>query len=102
MQLVDPADLQRFVDLDVVALPQPYWFAKDAMYTQLFVPYLGKSRADREYPMRSFWDQGVIVASASDYPVAPPPDPLLGIQRGATRCVSSDVGPDECSGLGSA
>lgn len=85
LQLVDPVDVRRFADLDVVALPQPYWFAKDAMYAEVQVPSLGLPRADHEYPMRCFWDRGVVVASGSDYPVTPPPDPLLGIQRGVTR-----------------
>ena len=85
LQLVDPGDLRRFAELDVVALPQPYWFTKDAMYHEVQVPYLGLPRADLEYPMRSFWDEAAVVASASDYPVVSSPDPLLGIQRGVLR-----------------
>ena len=56
LQLVDPADIRRMAQLDVVALPQPYWFAKDDMYREVQVPYLGQPRADLEYPMRSLWD----------------------------------------------
>jgi hypothetical protein len=85
LQLVDPGDLKRLAEFDVVALPQPYWFAKDELYRGVQVPYLGLPRADFEYPMRSFWDEGVVVASASDYPVVSRPDPLLGIQRGMLR-----------------
>ena len=65
---------------------QPYWFAQyRSYYAQVYVPFLGAARAARQYPMRSFWDHGVLVASASDYPVSPPPDPLLAIQRGVLR-----------------
>jgi len=85
LQLVDPADLPRFAALGVVAVPQPYWFQKDVLYRTRQVPCLGLARADREYPMRSFWEHGVVVASASDYPVPPPPDPLAAIQRGVLR-----------------
>jgi predicted amidohydrolase YtcJ len=85
MQLLDPADLARFADLGVVAVPQPYWFLREALYHERQVPYLGLERADREYPMRSFWDHGIVAASASDYPVSPPPDPLIAIQRGVLR-----------------
>ena len=58
---------------------------KDDYYTYLQVPYLGQSRADHEYPMKSFFDNGVLVASASDFPVTYPPDPLDGIQTGVMR-----------------
>jgi predicted amidohydrolase YtcJ len=85
LQLVDPADYQRFVDLGVVAVPQPYWFLHDDYYYNLQVPYLGQPRAEHEYPMKSFFDRGVVVASASDYPVTIPPDPLDGIQTGVMR-----------------
>ena len=43
------------------------------------------ARADHQYPMRSLLRAGVTVAGASDYPVSPPPDPLLAIQRGVLR-----------------
>jgi predicted amidohydrolase YtcJ len=35
--------------------------------------------------MASFLRAGVAVAGGSDYPVSPPPDPLLAIQRGVLR-----------------
>ena len=76
----------RFAGLGVTALVQPYWFARYRTYhDELYIPFLGRERADHQYPMRSFWDHGVLVASASDYPVSPPPDPLLAIQRGVLR-----------------
>ena len=85
LQLVDPKDFPRFAKLGVTAVPDPYWFIKDDYYTYLQVPYLGQPRADLEYPMRSFFAAGVNVASASDYPVTIPPDPLMGIAVGVNR-----------------
>jgi predicted amidohydrolase YtcJ len=85
IQLVDPKDFPRFARLGVTAVPDPYWFIKDDYYTYLQVPYLGQPRADLEYPMKSFFDAGVTVASASDYPVTIPPDPLAGIAVGVNR-----------------
>jgi predicted amidohydrolase YtcJ len=83
---VDPKDYARFAALGVTAAVQPYWFAKDAACdAEQYLPFLGRERADRQYPMRSLWDHGALVASASDYPVSPPPDPLLAIQRGVLR-----------------
>lgn len=85
LQLVSPDDIAGFADLGVTAVPQPYWFLKDDYYTYLQVPYLGLPRADEEYPMKSFFDAGVHVASASDFPVTWPPDPLDAIQTGVMR-----------------
>ncbi|MEI6726489.1 MAG: amidohydrolase family protein [Actinomycetes bacterium] len=84
---VFPSDgFARFAALGVSALVQPYWFARYRDYhDQLYIPFLGAERAEHQYPMRSFWEHGVLVASASDYPVSPPPDPLLAIQRGILR-----------------
>ncbi|NQV42471.1 MAG: amidohydrolase [Candidatus Marinimicrobia bacterium] len=85
LQLVSPKDILRFHDLGVVALPQPYWFKKDSYYYNIQVPYLGLERADHEYPMASFFNAGVKVASSSDYPVTIPCNPLIAIELGMTR-----------------
>ncbi|MGW8143313.1 MAG: amidohydrolase, partial [Anaerolineales bacterium] len=85
LQLVSPKDIQRFSQLKVIGIPNPYWFKIDEYYHTLALPYLGKDRADMEYPMKSFFDEGVVMASASDFPVTIPFDPLIGIQLGITR-----------------
>jgi predicted amidohydrolase YtcJ len=93
LQLVTPEDIQRFKQLDVIGLPQPFWFKIDEYYRELALPYLGKERADLQYPMQSFIDAGVVMASASDFPVTIPFDPVIAIQLGMTR---SSI--DEASG----
>jgi predicted amidohydrolase YtcJ len=97
LQLVNRADIARFADLGVIAVPQPYWFVVDTYYRQA-VEYVGRERADRQYPMKSFFDAGVTVASASDYPVTWPPNPMLAIEAGVTRIAPRDwdgvVDPD--------
>jgi predicted amidohydrolase YtcJ len=89
LQLVTPDDIQRFNWLGVIGVPNPYWFKVDDYYWSLALPYLGKERADKQYPLRSFIDAGVIMASASDFPVTIPFDPLIGMQIGITR---SEIG----------
>ena len=84
LQLVDPRDYGRMAALGVVAAVQPYWFTRDPDYHRELCRLVG-ARADRQYPMRSLLEAGVTVAGASDYPVSPPPDPLLAIQRGVLR-----------------
>lgn len=85
LQLVHPQDISRFAELGVVGLPQPFWFSINPYYWNLELPYLGKERADAEYPMQSLIDAGVVMASGSDFPVTVPFDPLIGIQIGVTR-----------------
>lgn len=95
LQLVAPEDIARFRELGVVAVPQPYWFMKDDYYYNLQVPYLGLPRADREYPLESFFQAGVVAASSSDYAVTIPCNPLRAIQIGITRCVPGVSDPKE-------
>ena len=98
LQLMDPRDLARMAELGIVALTQPYWFSKDAVYDRdVYRPFLGDERAAHQYPMRSLLDAGVLVAGSSDYPVSPPPDPLLAIQRGVLR--RDPLAPDTSSEL---
>jgi predicted amidohydrolase YtcJ len=85
LQLVAPEDVPRFKKLDVVGVPQPFWFTVGDYYRNLALPYLGKQRADRQYPMKSFLEAGIIMASSSDFPVTIPFDPLIGMQTGITR-----------------
>jgi predicted amidohydrolase YtcJ len=105
LQLVNQADIKRFADLGVIAVPQPYWFVVDTYYNQA-VEYVGQELADQQYPMKSFFDNGVTVASASDYPVSWPPDPMLAIEIGITRTVPEGseiyVDPDYTKALNSA
>ena len=84
LQLVDPRDYGRMAALGVVAAVQPYWFTKDPDYDREMRRLVGE-RAGHQYPMRSLLGAGVTVAAGSDYPVSPPPDPLLAIQRGVLR-----------------
>ena len=90
LQLVEPEDIHRFKQLGVIAIPQPFWFKIDDYYRKLALPYLGKARAAKQYPMRSLVDAGVIIASASDFPVTIPFDPLIAIQLGITRSSIND------------
>jgi hypothetical protein len=99
LQLVDSSDIKRFKELGVIAVPQPYWFSKDDYYYNIQVPYLGQKRADEEYPMKSFFDKGVVVASSSDYPVTIPCNPLEAIQYGITRSEFNTTDSTEILGL---
>ncbi len=88
MQLVKPADIDRMAKLNVVAVANPFWFTKEPDYhVKLSIPYLGKERAEKQYPMKSFFEKGIVVSQATDYPVTTDINPLLGIQSGIMRQV---------------
>jgi len=100
LHVVDAADIERFGQLDVVGVPQPFWHVKGEYFHELEVKYLGRERAEKEYPMKSLLDVGVTLAAASDYPVQIPSPPLLGIQLGVTRCEPGETDPNEVLGPG--
>ena len=86
LQIVNPADIDRMAKLGVVAVSNPYWFIKELDYhDKLSVPYLGKERAENQYPMKSFFDKGVVVTQATDYPVTADLKPTKGIQTAVIR-----------------
>ncbi|HHT7170462.1 TPA: amidohydrolase [Bacillus cereus] len=93
LQLVKENDIARFKDLGVIGVPQPTWFLKDGKYFAQAVELLGEERANEQYPMRSFINKGVVMASSSDYPITQGPyfSPLAGIQMGITRTSLQDI-----------
>lgn len=83
-QLVDAADIARFVQLGVIANFEPYWAKYDSWQTELTEPRLGKERTDRQYMMRTILDTGARISFGSDWPVTTYA-PLSGIQVAVTR-----------------
>ncbi|MEL7654889.1 MAG: amidohydrolase [Bacillota bacterium] len=99
LQIVDASDIPRFKQLGIIAVANPYWFSKDDYFFSLQIPYLGEERAEKEYPLKSFIGEGVVVASASDFPVTIEPNPLSGIEIGVTRITPEFLLPAICSNL---
>lgn len=88
LQIVKPEDIQRFAELGVSAVIQAFWAGYDEYYDQA-VELIGQERADMQYPIESFFKEGVCVASGSDYPVNTD-RPLLAIEMGITRAFPGD------------
>jgi len=84
VQLVDPADIPRFADLDVTANIQPYWASNDPLMVEHTVPVLGDERAGQQYPFGTLRAAGARLAAGSDWPVSTP-DPIAGIHVAVTR-----------------
>lgn len=107
--IVDKADIERLAPLNIVAVIQPYWHFKEQLY---FLPlesaFLGEERAAQEYPCKSLFDSGIVVASSSDCPVTPINNPMMGIYTGTTRMSNYDgesgdvryqLDPSECAAV---
>ncbi|MBE8951393.1 MAG: amidohydrolase family protein [Quinella sp. 3Q1] len=85
LQIVNPADIDRMAKLGVVAVTNPYWFGKDDSAYPQTVSFVGEERAEHQYPMKSFFDKGIVVTQGSDYPVTQVPNPLESIQFAVMR-----------------
>lgn len=85
LQLVSPSDIKRMERLNVVANVQPYWHFKDPIsWFDAEYPFIG-TRAETEYPLKSFLNSGVKVTASSDHPVTSIPNPFVAIQAAVTR-----------------
>lgn len=83
-QLIDPADLPRFKELDVIANFEPLWAQLASEQVVLTIPRLGQERADRQYPMATLLHSGTKISFGSDWPVTSPV-PMEGIGVAVTR-----------------
>lgn len=70
LQMIDPADIPRFAELDVIANFQPLWATASKYVTELTVPFIGAERARWMYPIKSVLDTGAVVAFGSDWSVS--------------------------------
>lgn len=89
LQLIDPADIPRFAELDAVANFQPVWAYPDAYITELTAPFLGPERMRWIYPIRSVIESGARVAFGSDWSVSTA-NPLPQIEVAVTRADPED------------
>lgn len=88
LQVVKDSDFPRFKAMGVSAVIQAFWAGYSEYYDQA-VEFIGKERAERQFPVGTLFRSGALVASGSDYPVQTN-RPLLAIQMGITRAVPGD------------
>jgi len=81
VQILDPADIQRFARMGIVAAMQPTHATSDMYWA---VDRLGKERLNGAYAWRSLLDSGATLAFGSDFPVEEV-NPMLGIYAAVTR-----------------
>jgi predicted amidohydrolase YtcJ len=89
LEVVNPADLPRFAQLDVTANIQPFWGVDDGQMRTLRIPFLGPERIDWQFVFGSLRRAGARLAGGSDWTVTTA-NPLLEIEVAMTR-VSPDA-----------
>ena len=81
---VDPAEVARFAQLNVLADLSPIaWFP--CVIVEAIRQSVPSARVDRFWPNRDLLEAGALIAAGSDWPVVPDPDPWLGLQGLVTR-----------------
>ncbi|MDR7149751.1 putative amidohydrolase YtcJ [Hydrogenophaga palleronii] len=81
---IDPAEIPRFAELNVVAdLSPPLWYP--SVIVEAIRTTLPQTLVDRLAPIRSLVEAGALIAGGSDWPVVPDPSPWPGIQGMVTR-----------------
>jgi predicted amidohydrolase YtcJ len=89
LQLIDPADIPRFVQLNVIANFQPLWAFADSYITDLTIPFIGTDRARWLYPIKTVLDTGATLAFGSDWSVSSA-NPFHQIETAILRQDSND------------
>ena len=83
-------DINRFVELGVIPVMQPYHAIDDGRWA---LDVIGPERIKTTYAFKSLLDANAKLAFGSDWFVAPP-IPLLGIYAAITRRTLDDQNPD--------
>ncbi len=84
IELIDPADVSRFVQVGAIPCFQPLWAYEDSYITDLTRPKLGDDRMRWIYPIESVVKTGANLAFGSDWNVSSV-NPLDGIEVAVTR-----------------
>ena len=84
VQVVQPQDVPRFRELGVVANLQAYWAQLEPQMEELTIPFLGRDRAQRQYPFGDLLRSGATLAMGSDWSVTTA-NPLEQIEVAVTR-----------------
>ena len=94
LQLIDPADIPRFAQLNVIPTMQMMWFQLDGFTVDAVKSYIGKRRFSGMYPAGSLVRSGATLAGGSDWPVDPL-FPFYAIERAVTRRSDGFYGYDK-------
>ena len=83
MELIDPADIPRFAELDIIVNFTPWWHGVDI--GSVVIPAFGPERMARTYTAKPLFDAGALVSFSSDDWRLDVLSPFLGMQVGHNR-----------------
>lgn len=89
IQLIDPQDIPRFGELEVIANFQPLWAFADEYIKDLTIPFIGQERARWMYPINSVLQSGGKIAFGSDWSVSTA-NPFTEMEVAVTRMNPED------------
>ena len=84
LDIVNPADIDRFAELNVTANLQMLWARRDTEIVERKLPLLGRERESQHFPFASLARAGAHLSAGSDWPVSDP-NPLWAIYTGVHR-----------------
>ena len=101
LQVVHPDVIRRMGEYNVMALCGVMWVEKSHALYELMAEYLGQEKADNGFPVKDFFDQGVVAVTHSDYPAAEsfgaPAAFCLGVNRYLpSNGIKMQRNPDQC------
>ncbi len=89
LQVVQPDELRRFGEYNIVATAAMMWVEKTHVDYVTMKKHVGKAKTDVAYPVKAFMDQGAVVVSHSDFPVSPSISVPLTVCFGTNRYLPS-------------
>lgn len=92
--IVDPSDIARFSELNVVPNFSPIFWYPSPIQTGL-EKILGKERATRNCEMKTLSENGSLPTGGSDWPVSPDVNPWKAMESMVTRQDPNGLSPDE-------
>lgn len=98
LQFVKPEVIRMFAEYNIIPVVAPLWCPKEYVIFDYTVQFVGKDKAETQYPIRSFVDAGCKVNFHSDYPVSPAMDAPKSIYTAVTR-TREDLGPERACNL---
>jgi predicted amidohydrolase YtcJ len=84
LQMVDQAEIPRFVELGATANLQALWAAHEPQLDELGLPFLREGAEERHYPFGDLVRAGVPLAAGSDWPISSE-DPIQALHVAVNR-----------------
>lgn len=98
LQVVTPEEVCKFAEYNIIPVVAPLWTPKEPVLYEYTVQFIGKDRAENQYPIKSFYDAGCCVNFHSDYPVSPAMDAPKSIYTAVLR-TRPDLGAERVGNL---